>query len=84
MALSIEIVSPTQVLYRGEATEVLVPSVNGETGILSQHADYITLLEAGDLVVKNASQNQNFQIAGGVAKVEKDKVLILVEEVQNQ
>ena len=80
MALSIEIVSPTKVLYKGEATEVVAPSVNGETGILPMHADYMTLLEQGNVVVKNGSDSQSFSITGGVAKVEKDKLLILVEE----
>lgn len=82
MALSVEIVSPTQVVYKGEATEVVVPSARGQAGILPQHADYMTTLEAGEVLVKNGAQTQTFSVTGGVAKVEKDKVLILVEETQ--
>lgn len=80
MALSIEIVSPTKILYSGEATEVVAPSVKGEVGLLPMHADYMTLLAQGNIEIKNGTQTKTFSITGGVAKIEKDKLLVLVEE----
>ena len=77
--MHLEIYSPAKILFKGEASEVLTPSVKGEVGILSQHARYITLLGEGRLVVSGQSP-QELMVKSGLASVENDKIRILVDE----
>ena len=77
--MHLEIYSPAKILFKGEASEVLIPSVKGEVGILSQHARYITLLGEGRLVVSGQSP-QELMVKSGLASVENDKIRILVDE----
>lgn len=77
--MHVEIYSPAKILFKGEASEVLIPSVNGEVGILPQHARYITLLGEGRLVVSGQSP-QELMVKSGLASVENDTIKILVDE----
>ena len=78
--MHIEIYSPAKILFKGEAGEVLIPSVNGEVGILPQHARYITLLGEGRIAVSGISP-QEWIVKSGLASVENDVVKILVDDV---
>lgn len=80
MALNIEIFSPSKVLLKGEATEVIAPSISGEVAVLQGHTDYLTLLGSGDLKVRGAA-SQDFKITGGFLKVQKDQVTVLVDDL---
>lgn len=82
MSLQVEIYSPQKTLLKGEAEEIVAPSVNGEVGILPQHTDYLTLLREGEIrVVGKGGSASNFTIVGGFLSVSSDRVMILVDEV---
>ncbi|HZD05679.1 MAG TPA: ATP synthase F1 subunit epsilon, partial [Longimicrobiales bacterium] len=80
MALSVRLVSPERTVFKGDATSVVVPAWDGMVGILRGHAPMITLLGHGELVVDVAGGGSaTFYVAGGVMKVEDDRVTILTE-----
>lgn len=80
MAFAIEIISPKRVLLQAEVDELVLPSVDGEAGVLAQHADYLAQLRAGELVVIREGQRQSFAIQSGFAKVNPQGAIVLVEE----
>ena len=51
----IEIVSPERVLLSGEATEVVVPGMEGDFTVLEGHAPLISALRPGILDIKPVS-----------------------------
>ncbi|MBX7147696.1 ATP synthase F1 subunit epsilon [bacterium] len=77
--MTIEILSPSKALLKGEASEVIAPSVAGEVGILPQHTEYLTALQEGKLIVKQADGAKEFNITGGLLTVESNKVTVLVD-----
>ena len=81
MSLHDEILTPSQALFKGDADEVVAPSVNGEVGLLPQHTEYLTLLQAGALSVRQADQTKTFDITGGLLTVAQDYVTVLVDGV---
>ncbi len=77
--MRVEIITPDKELFKGEATLVTVPGVDGSLGFLNNHAPLITVLKAGDVKVKNESGEQLFPVKGGVVEVSKNTVIILAE-----
>lgn len=77
--MNIEILSPSKTIFKGEVSEVIVPSVNGEAGILPQHTEYLTALQEGKLTVKQPDGPKEFNITGGLLTVETDKITVLVD-----
>ena len=46
---TIEIISPDQTILKQETNEVIIPSFEGQMGILNNHIPLITFLDLGSL-----------------------------------
>ena len=79
MTLNVEVISPTAILFSGQAQEVVAPSVQGEVGVLAEHAGYLTSLQKGSLKLVGSQDNQSFEIESGLLTVSEDKVTVLVD-----
>jgi F-type H+-transporting ATPase subunit epsilon len=77
--MRVEIITPDKALFKGEATSVVVPGVDGSMGFLNNHAPLITVLKAGDVKVKTSSGEESFTVKGGVVEVMNNMVLVLAE-----
>lgn len=76
----LEILTPDQKLFSGDAEYVDVPGRAGRTGILKNHAPLISSLQAGKVKVRDTSQKEFlFEIKGGIMEVRNDKVIVLAE-----
>lgn len=80
MQLNITIVSPSKIHLKGDFDELIVPSLNGETGILAGHADYLTRLGPGEIITIDKGVRQSFTIKSGIAKVKQNKVVVLIQD----
>ncbi len=77
--MRVEIITPDKELFKGEATYVGVPGVDGGMGFLEDHAPLITVLKAGDVKVRTAEGERSFPVKGGVVEVSRNTVLVLAE-----
>jgi F-type H+-transporting ATPase subunit epsilon len=77
--MRVEIITPDKELFKGEASYVGVPGVDGSMGFLENHAPLITVLKAGDVRVKTDGGEQTFPVKGGVVEVMNNTVLVLAE-----
>lgn len=77
--MKVEIITPDKALFKGEATSVTVPGVDGSMGFLENHAPLITVVKAGDVKVKTTNGDQNFAVKGGVVEVMNNTVIVLAE-----
>ncbi len=76
----LEILTPNGVIYDGDALGVVLPGEEGEFGVLAGHASLTTLLEAGVIDVEKEDKSvESIVINWGVAQVDEDKVVVLVE-----
>jgi F-type H+-transporting ATPase subunit epsilon len=75
--MTVDILTPDESLFSGEATYVGLPGSDGSMGILDHHAPLITTLKAGDVVVRTSSGEQTFSVNGGTVEVLQNKVTIL-------
>ena len=78
--LQVRVVSPEKVVYSGEASSLVAPAWDGQVGILPSHAPMIVLLGMGKLTIDRVGGGaEDWYVAGGVLKVEKNQVVVLTE-----
>ena len=75
-----EIISPSDTLFEGEASAVTVPSKIGAFTLLEHHAPIVAILEAGRVSLTDANGEQkDFDIKGGFAENHDNQLTICVE-----
>jgi F-type H+-transporting ATPase subunit epsilon len=62
-------------LYADLVSQVSLPGEEGEFAVLDFHAPMISLLKAGEILV----DGKHLRIRKGVARVDRNEVLLLVE-----
>jgi F-type H+-transporting ATPase subunit epsilon len=83
MTIRCEIVSQDRQVYAGDADMVIVPGVQGEMGILPNHAPLLSNLKYGILRVRYQGQEEIFTIAGGVIEIQPDFVTVMADAAEN-
>lgn len=80
MALQVEVVSPEEELFTGEAEFILARTVEGDIGILPGHTPVLAQLVEHELKVRTREGDRIFQVDGGFMTVKDDRVIILAGE----
>lgn len=83
MPIRCEIVSQDRQVFSGDADMIIVPGIQGEMGILPNHAPLLSTLKLGILRVRFQGEEQVFTIAGGVIEVQPDLVTIMADAAEN-
>ncbi len=83
MPIRCEIVSQDRLVFSGDVDIVVVPGVEGEMGILPNHAPLLSTLNMGILKVRTKGEEEDFTIAGGVVEVQPDVVTVLADAAEN-
>jgi F-type H+-transporting ATPase subunit epsilon len=73
----VEVLTPDQTLFNGEATVVSCPGVDGSFQIMENHAPMIANLREGTIEIKG-TDSQSFDVQSGLVEVLKNKVIVLV------
>jgi F-type H+-transporting ATPase subunit epsilon len=82
--LLLEIVTPEDTVYSSQVNQVVLPSTEGEMGILPGHIPVLTTLKAGELAVTNEDgKGEMLAIGRGFAQVLGDKVSVVTEGAIN-
>jgi F-type H+-transporting ATPase subunit epsilon len=79
MPLTLEIVTPEARVYSDTIDTVVLPTVDGEIGILPGHIPLLTQVADGELRVTKGDQTTWLAVSGGFAQVDGDKVSVLAE-----
>ena len=79
MPLTLEIVTPEDRVYSDTIDTVVIPTVDGEIGILPGHIPLLTQVADGELRVTKGRTTNGLVIGGGFAQVDGDHVKILAE-----
>jgi F-type H+-transporting ATPase subunit epsilon len=79
MSLTLEIVTPEARVYSDTIDSVVIPTIEGEVGILPGHIPLLTQVDHGELRVTKGNTTEWLAVGGGFAQVSGDKVSILAE-----
>ena len=73
---TLEIISPEGTILKVEASEVVIPSYEGEMGILKDHIPLITFLRPGLIKIKD-NKETSFFVEEGTVEFVNNNLLIL-------
>ncbi len=79
MALTLEIVTPEARVYSDTVDTVVIPTLDGEIGVLPGHIPLLTQVQDGELRVTKGNLVEWLAVGGGFAQIEGDKISILAE-----
>ena len=79
---TIEIITPDKTILKSEATEVTIPSFEGQMGILKDHIPLITFLRPGIIIVQNQEEKKYF-IEEGTVEFSDNNLLILTSTAKD-
>jgi F-type H+-transporting ATPase subunit epsilon len=81
---NLEIITPLEVVYRGEAEFVKLRTIVGDMGILAHHAPLVSELVLGQMMIRTEDKvEENFFISGGFLEISKEKTVILADDAMN-
>lgn len=81
VSFQFELVTPERMLLSQEVQSVIVPGVEGDIGVLPDHAALITALRPGVLTVGDELDSTRYAVANGYVEVLGDRVTVMVEDV---
>jgi F-type H+-transporting ATPase subunit epsilon len=79
--MQVDVVSPEERLFSGEATAVYARSTEGELGILAGHVPI--LIELGDAPVRvqtAGGQEHSWHVTGGFLEFRENRCVVLADE----
>tara|TARA_B110000008_G_C16622271_1_gene424998 strand:+ start:166 stop:558 length:393 start_codon:yes stop_codon:yes gene_type:complete len=79
----VEIISPDKSILKSEATEVIIPSYEGQMGILKDHIPLITFLRPGLITIIKSSEEKKFFIEEGTVEFLNNSLLILTSTAKS-
>ncbi len=78
----LEILASDKTFYKGEAEIIIIPSIDGEQGILANHEPMVIAVKSGELRFKVNGEWTRAAAGRGIAQIMKDKVTLLLETAE--
>ena len=80
----VEIVNPERsFLLKEDVTEVVIPSFEGEMGILKDHISLISFLKPGIIIVYSKSEEDKYFVEDGIVEFKDNNLSILTSSIYN-
>lgn len=77
--MTLEIISSSSVVFKGEADMVTLPGALGSFTVLQNHAPLISVLTAGKVVYRAGdASEQEIEIKGGLVDVDNNVVAVCI------
>ena len=78
----VEIISPEQTILKQETKEVIIPSFEGQMGILKNHIPLITFLRPGIVTIKTENEKK-YYVEEGTVEFSNNNLLILTSTAKD-
>ncbi|GAB0115378.1 ATP synthase F1 subunit epsilon [Acidisoma sp. C75] len=83
MPVSLEIVSPAQLLVSQSVDMVVIPGSEGDIGVLPEHSPMITLLRGGEVLLYDGDRvTARYFVTGGFAEITEERVTVLADTAE--
>ncbi len=77
--MTLEIISPQEVVFKGDAESVTLPGELGKFTVLKNHAPLISVLVEGNIAYRPPSGEENtYAIKGGLADVDNNVISVCI------
>jgi hypothetical protein len=77
--MHIKVYSPFKVYFDGDAKSLSAENKTGPFDILPRHHNFMTLLDACELVIRTASDEQKIRISRGIMHVKANQITVFLD-----
>lgn len=77
--MHIKVYAPFKVYYDGPAESISAENDTGPFDVLATHHNFMTLLSACDIVVRNEGKEERITITRGIMHVKADEVIVFLD-----
>lgn len=82
MGIRIDVVTAERLVFSEDADIVIVPGIEGEMGILPQHAPIMTMIKPGEILIRKGTEEYSLAVSGGFLEVKPDHITILADAAE--
>ena len=81
--ISLDLVSPEQLLFNDEVGMIIVPGKDGDIGVLPEHSKILSSLRPGRIMIYGEGKDllKSFFVTGGFVEINSEKCIVLGEGV---
>ncbi|MFZ5365608.1 MAG: F0F1 ATP synthase subunit epsilon [Patescibacteria group bacterium] len=80
--INFKIATPEKVIFKDDVDQITLPTEMGEITILPNHIPLISVLRAGEVVVKKGNVVSAMSVSGGFIEVQAEKVVVLADTAE--
>lgn len=77
--MHVRVHAPYKVYYDGPADSISAVNETGPFDVLGRHHNFMTLLDACDLLIRNGEALEKISIARGVMHVKQDEIIVFLD-----
>jgi F0F1-type ATP synthase epsilon subunit len=77
--IRVKVYAPFKVYYDGSADSISAVNATGPFDILGKHHNFMTLLSAGDIIVRNDKGEEKISITRGIMHVKADDIVVFLD-----
>lgn len=78
--IKFKIATPEKVIYEDEIFQVSIPTTSGEITVLPNHIPLVSVLQAGELKIKDKDGDHPLAVAGGFVEVRDNNELVILAD----
>jgi F-type H+-transporting ATPase subunit epsilon len=82
MSVKIKVISHEKISWDTEAEQIVLPSITGGLGILTNHAPLVSVLQTGLLKKFDQQSWVPIVVLGGIAQIEDNEIIVLAFGVE--
>ncbi len=82
-SMHLKVVSPERVLFQDDVQELVIDTKNGQITVLPHHLAMITVLRAGQALIRKDGQETPLVLSGGLLEVAENKVIVLADTAEH-
>jgi F-type H+-transporting ATPase subunit epsilon len=80
--IKVKIITPERIVFEADADSITLPTQSGEITVLPNHIPLITVLKAGELIVREGGKEEAMAVSRGAAEISSKEVSVLVDTAE--
>ena len=81
-SIRLDVVTAERMVFSDDVEIVIAPGVQGQLGILPHHAPLMTMLQPGELRMRQGGEEFSLAVSGGFLEVRPDRVTVLADTAE--
>lgn len=81
--LKLIITTPERIVYQDDVESVTLPTIEGEVTILPNHVPVVSVLKAGEMVIRKGGDVRPYAVGGGFVEIDGKKLTILADTAEH-